>query len=498
MQKHILEYLENTVLKYGDKVAYRNGEEAITFSQVRHEAKKLSCLISEKTQRNQPVVIVMEKSIQTIIAYLAVLYSGCFYIPLDGELPDNRMQDILSVVGDCLIIADRASAERVCNEENKDRVIVFEDAPEGHGDDDRYRFSCDTDPMYVIFTSGSTGKPKGVVTSHHAAIDYIDAFAEAAEIDDTVVFGNQAPLDYVAAVRDIYLPLKCGATSVLIAKKLFTSPKLLFDLLEEYQVNTICWVVSALCIPVKLNAFKYKVPALRKVIFTGAAMPCKYLAVWQQHLPDALYINHYGPTEITASCTWYKVDHPVTADEVLPIGLPYNNTEILLLDSENRLVTETGAQGELCVRGSSLALGYYGNPELTQKSFQQNPLHSIYRDLIYRTGDIGSWGEDGLLHFHGRMDTQIKFMGHRVELGEVEIAARAMDGVEECCCFYHEEKETIWLFVESNTVDPREVTAHLKGLLPTFMVPRKIVVMEKFPLQFNGKIDRVSLKQQMK
>ena len=497
MQTHVIEYLERSSVYYADKTAYSDGNNSITFSEIRSKAMHFSKLISEKTERNSPVVIVMEKSINTIIAYLAVLYSGCFYIPLDGELPTNRMQDILSVVGNALIISDRASKDRIHNIANVDELIIFEDAPEGNGNNQRYLHSCDTDPMYVIFTSGSTGKPKGVVTSHHAVIDYLEAFTEAAQIDDTDIFGNQAPLDYVAAVRDIYLPLKCGATSVLIPKKLFTSPKLLFDFLEEQQINTICWVVSALCIPVKLNAFKYKTPNLRKVIFTGASMPCKYLAEWQKHLPDAMYINHYGPTEITASCTWYKVDHNVTADEALPIGLPYHNTEILLLSSDDQSVTAIDEQGEICVRGSSLALGYYRNPEMTQKVFQQNPLNPICRDLIYRTGDIGSWGKDGLLHFHGRMDSQIKFMGHRVELGEIELAAKAMDGIEECCCFYQEEKETIWLFVESKTVVSKDVTSHLKKLLPVFMIPRKIVVLANFPLQFNGKIDRVGLKKQI-
>ncbi len=497
MQTHVIEYLERSAIEYADRIAYRDGDKSITFAEVRTRAMRLSKLVSERIERNKPVVIVMEKSINTIIAYLAVLYSGCFYIPLDGELPANRMQDILSVVGNTLMIVDQASEERVRNMVDAGDLIVFETAPEGTGDNQRYLQSCDTDPMYVIFTSGSTGKPKGVVTSHHAAIDYIDAFADAAMIDDTDVFGNQAPLDYVAAVRDIYLPLKCGARSVLIPKKFFTSPKLLFEFLEENGINTICWVVSALCIPVKLNAFKYGVPNLRKVIFTGAAMPCKYLAVWQEHLPDAMYINHYGPTEITASCTWYRVDHKVTAEESLPIGVPYHNTEILLLDADNKLVTNVNDQGEICVRGSSLALGYYGNPEMTAKAFQQNPLNPICRDLIYRTGDIGSWGEDGLLHFHGRMDSQIKFMGHRVELGEIELAAKAMEGVEESCCFYQEEKEIIWLFIESKNVTSKDVTAHLKTLLPAFMIPRKIVVLENFPLQFNGKIDRVGLKKQM-
>ena len=174
-------------------------------------------------------------------------------------------------------------------------------------------------------------------------------------------------------------------------------------------------------------------------------MPCKYLKIGQPNLPDVMFVNQYGPTEATASCTYYVVDKQVEDDTVLPIGVPYENYRIILLN-EDGTETEKGKTGEICVSGPILALGYYGDKERTEQSFVQNPLNNNYRELIYKTGDLGSFREDGILEFHGRKDRQIKHMGHRIELGEIEETAKQIDGVEDCCSLYYKEKEQLYLF----------------------------------------------------
>ena len=221
-------------------------------------------------------------------------------------------------------------------------------------------------------------------------------------------------------------------------------------------------------------------------------MPCKYLKIWQENLPDVLYVNQYGPTESTASCTYYVVEDQVDDDTVLPIGKPYDNYKIMLLNEDNTL-TADGEIGQICVSGPILALGYYGNKEVTDASFIQNPLNPNYRELLYKTGDLGRWGEDGNLMFHGRMDRQIKHLGHRIELGEIEETAKLVEGVKDCCALYNKPKATLYLFYTGEATS-RDIVLYFRANMPAFMVPRKLINLEELPALPNGKTDMQALK----
>ena len=495
--RNILEYLEKTAAEKGDCIAFCGFSEQITFSQLQDAARRVGSALSESLTPRQPVLVLTDKKISSIISFLGVVYAGCYYLPLDADLPQTRIDSIIKTADAHVIIGEREqlaafSAAGFCGES-----LAYEDLVQAPIAFERLAAiraqACDIDPLYVIFTSGSTGNPKGVITSHQAAIDYIEAFCAVTGIDDQDILGNQAPLDYVAAVRDIYIPLKTGAKTVLLPKKLFSVPTQLFAKLNEYQVTTLCWVAPAFNLPVAFHAFeKERLERVNKVIFTGSVMSCKTLAVWQQNLPDAFYMNHYGPTEITASCTYYIVDHPVQPDEVLPIGVPFHNTQILLITEDGK-AARPGEKGEICVGGCCLALGYLNAPEQTAKNFVRNPLNAAYSQTIYRTGDIGAWDENGILWFYGRMDSQIKHMGHRVELSEIENAARAIEGISDCACLYDTEKENIYLFYEG-PADKKMIAKILREKLPGFMVPRKFVAFEKMPKLQNGKTNLTELR----
>jgi len=287
--------------------------------------------------------------------------------------------------------------------------------------------------------------------------------------------------------------VKLGASTVILPKNEFAMPTKLFETLNEYHVTTLCWSVAGVELPAKLGAFDVIKPEyVKKVCFSGSVMPCKYLKIWQQNLPDVRYVNQYGPTEATASCTYYIVKEQVEDDTVLPIGVPYENYQILLLN-EDHTQTAPGQVGEICVAGPILALGYYGNPEKTAESFLQNPLNPNYRELIYKTGDLGRFREDGILEFHGRKDRQIKHMGHRIELGEIEATACQIPGIIECCALYQKEKELLYLFY-SGEVTAKEIAVHFRKVLPAFMVPRKTVNLDAVPHLPNGKVDMQTLK----
>ena len=496
MQINVLEWLEDTVAKYENKPIFSDKEQSVTFAETLKIAQAIGSAICEKGIYRKPIAVISGRHCKTPITFLGVVYSGCFYAPIDGSLPIERINQIIDTLEPALILVDEEN-RKVLEKIDFSCDIMFAEVASEHSIDynnlkNIRRFANETDPLYVIFTSGSTGKPKGVITSHHSLMCYIDAYSEVMQINDSDILGNQSPLDYIAAIRDIYLPLKHGCSTVIIPKQLFMTPAMLFDYMNEHKVTSVGWSVSALTVPVKLNGFDHGKPeTLKKVCFSGSVMPCNALKIWQQNLKGTKFVNQYGPTEATASCTYYVVDNEVEDNDVLPIGLPYRDYRVLILD-ENGTEVEDGEQGEICVSGPVLALGYYNNPEQTARDFIQNPNNKAYRELIYKTGDIGLRRTDGILEFHGRKDRQIKHLGHRIELDEVEGVANAVGCVHESCVIYNKPKETLYLFY-SGEATKKEIAVEMRKTLPGFMIPRQIVQLEKLPKLPNGKTDMKSL-----
>lgn len=512
--KNVLEWLEATVAKYPDKPAFSDTESSITFRQVYDIARNTGAyLIGQLGVDRTPVAVFAGRKMVTPAYFLGVVYAGRPYAPIDASLPDKRIEKILENLSPRAIVADRESFEHV--ESIVDELAKSEGfyRPQIFVAEDISRFKkvvCDdsspdmlatvrrqmsmTDPLYIIYTSGSTGNPKGVMTSHLSLMTYINAYCDVMHIEGEDVLGNQSPLDYIAAIRDIYLPLKTGCSTAIIPKEYFMEPNVLFDYMNEKRVSSVGWSVSAFTILTSLGAFEETgLKSLRKICFSGSVMPCRVLRKWQKNLPEAHFVNQYGPTEATASCTYYSVDHTVEEDEVVPIGKAYDNYRVFLID-EHGNAPAVGEQGEICVCGPILALGYYNDPKRTAAAFTLNPLNKAYPERMYRTGDYGRLDEDGILHFCGRMDRQIKHMGHRVELDEVEHAANVVEGVAESCVIYNKSKEVLILFYTGDC-DRRSLALALREELPGFMVPRKIKKLEQLPKLPNGKYDMKKLEE---
>ena len=497
METSILCRLDRTAEAYADKVMFRDEASEITFGAFDRLTRSVGTFLAQKIPAGSPVAVMSGRHILTPACFLGAVRAGCFYAPMDGDMPKARLNQIIGVIRADYMLVDRAHLESARSLDFAGEIIVFEDICNTEPDEallaQRASTLACTSPLYVIFTSGSTGVPKGVITSHLSLMCYIDAVAKVLSIDDTDVLGNQSPLDYIAAVRDIYLPVSFGASTYIIPKNEFAVPTTLFETLNREKITALCWSVAGVEIPAKLGAFDVGKPEyLKKLCFSGSVMPCKYLKIWQEHLPDVLYVNQYGPTEATASCTYYVVEEKVDDDTVLPIGKPYDNYRVFLLNEDNT-PTKQGEQGEICVTGPILALGYYGNHEQTDKVFMQNPLNDKYRELIYKTGDLGSFDENGVLHFHGRKDRQIKHLGHRIELGEIEETAKKIAGVTDCCALYYKEKATLYLFYTGDA-GAKDITIYFRQNMPAFMVPRKLVALEKLPALPNGKTDMQTLK----
>lgn len=501
METSVLNRLDRTARLYPDKIIFKDSEQQITFARFDALTKAIGTALARVAAPGSPVAVMSGRHLFTPACYLGAVRAGCFYAPIDGDMPAARLNQILSVINAPVMLVDRAHLETAQKLEFNGTMIVAEDLFDTPADDDLLACRAATltavSPLYVIFTSGSTGKPKGVITSHQSLMNYIDAVAKVLSVDDTDILGSQSPLDYIAAVRDIYLPITFGASTYIIPKNEFAIPTVLFETLNRERVTTLCWSVAGVELPAKLGAFDEGKPQyLRKLIFSGSVISSKYLRIWQQAMPDVLFVNQYGPTEATASCTYYVVREQVDDDTVLPIGVPYDNYRILLLDDDDHPVPD-GEIGQICVGGPVVALGYYGNAEMTEKCFVQNPFNPNYRDIIYKTGDLGRWAPDGNLMFHGRMDRQIKHLGHRIELGEIEEFAKTIDGVDDCCSLYHKEKENLYLFYTGGAAS-RDIVLRFRASMPAFMVPRKLVQLDALPLLPNGKIDMQTLKSYFK
>lgn len=498
MQNNVLNYLNNIVKEKPDKTAYSDGTESLSFREVYLKSRGIGSFLHKKGIYKKPVVVFMRKAPKEVAAFFGVVTGGCFYVPIDEEMPMGRIQLILDNVSSPLIICDRETAEiaETFHLENGE-IAVYDDIADTPVDDraleDILHRAIDTDPIYIVFTSGSTGVPKGVAACHRSVIDYIEQLSEVLGFDGDTVFGNQSPLYFDACLKELYPTLKFGATTYLIPRSCFSIPTMLVEYLNTYKINTICWVVSALTMVSAFGTFETVKPLyLRTIAFGSEVFPIKQFRIWRQALPEAAFTNLYGPTEGTGMCCYYRVEREFAEDEMIPIGRPFENREILLLTQDGK-PAEPSEEGEICIRGTALTLGYYNDPARTAEAFVQNPLNTAYPELIYKTGDIGRLNERGELVFVSRRDHQIKHMGHRIELGEIEVNVNMLPDIQMAACIYDTEKSRIVLYYLGESTE-KDLAVALKTKLPRYMIPNRIIRLERMPFTANGKIDRVTLK----
>ena len=499
MATNILSYLENSVQKYPDKIAFADIDSALTFSELESRSKAIGTSLACKLPPRSPAVFLMEKSTALMAGFLGAVSAGCFYVLLDTKHPAARLKSVLCVLEAQILITDNAHLNIAQSLDFAGQIVLLEDLASAAIDDAALAAiraqMLDIDPLYAIFTSGSTGVPKGVVVSHRSTLDFIDTFTQTFGITHHDVIGNQAPFDFDVSVKDIYSGLCSGATVQIIPRAFFSFPTKLMDFLCERKITVLIWAVSALCFVTTMKGLDYKVPhTLQKIMFSGEVMPIKHLNIWRHFLPQVQYVNLYGPTEITCNCTYYILDRDYAESEVLPIGKAFFNEKVFLLDENDREILSADILGEICVSGTALSLGYYNDPNRTAQVFTQNPLNKYFTEPIYRTGDLAKYDSDGNLIYVTRKDFQIKHMGHRIEMGEIEAAFGAIDGVTRACCLYDAEKQRI-IGCYEGSADKKFILRALKQTLPFFMIPNSFVCLQTLPLTKNGKIDRTLLKE---
>lgn len=531
---NICEMIERSADRYPERTAFADPKKNVTFAELNELTKRTATLLMKgevcaPIEAEDGVGFYMEKSTDAVCAMMGAVRAGAFYSFIDVRQPADRAASVINVLSPKLIITDEENADALRRifvaEENanaaralagpddtdfpekrihsgiRPHMVLINDlleyARKCEPDEGLLELAaslaCDTMPLYVNFTSGSTGTPKGVAVCHRSVIDFIRVFTETFGIDHEDVLANQAPFDFDVSVKDVYSGLYTGARVQLIPRDYFSNPTVLMDYLADNEVTTLIWAVSAMCFVSIMNGLEYRTPEqINKIMFSGEVMPVKHLNKWKKFIPDATYVNLYGPTEITCNCTYYILDRDFENDETIPAGMPFANEKVFLLDEADRLVDVPDVSGEICVSGTCLALGYYRNPERTAEAFMPNPLNDRYMEMMYRTGDIGKYDADGNLIYVSRKDFQIKHMGQRIELGEIETAAMAAEGVTRACCIYDTKKKRIELFY-TGSAEKSTLLEILKQKLPPFMMPGRTVQLDEMPMNKNGKIDRNKL-----
>lgn len=496
MINNVCDFLDESVKKYKDKVAFiqiGGTREKITYGEFDAISDAVATKIINilpKTEISAPVLILLPKGIDCLISFFSVAKSGNFYTLMDEKTPKERLLKVCEILQPKVVITSKKYNFEFLNLPTlyiEDFNTFKADKPLLKELRDKH---IDTNLLYVFFTSGSTGIPKGVSITHKSVIDYTFWVCETFGVNDKEILANQAPFYFDNSILDIFSTIKSGATLHILQTINFAFPLKVVKYLKENEISMIFWVPSVLIYFANTTNIleNSNLTSLKKVLFCGEIMPNKQLNIWRKHLSWATFANLYGPTEITDVCSYYICEREFSDDEILPIGKACKNTQLLVFDDEMKLISqdEIEKKGELYVRGTGLSVGYYADKEKTASAFIQNPLHDCYDDRIYKTGDIVCYNEFGELLCFGRKDNQIKIMGHRVELGEIETILNSHSDVLNAVCIFRDEN--IYCFYQAQIdIDFKQF---LKDKLPFYMLPKTYTRVDEFKLNQNGKIDR--------
>ena len=501
---NLLELFDLSVTKNGDKIAIVDGTRTISFN----DLDKKSDILSQKIHNiaesvNRPVAVFLPKCIEAVIANIAIMKSANIFMNLDVKTPGQRLSNIVDLIEPVLIITDVKNVELINEVSGKIPILIIDDVywEENINKEtvkQQWSSVIDTDPFCIINTSGSTGTPKGVVLNHLSFLDFIYRSHEAFNIGENEIMGSLSPLVFDIYVLELCMLMYRSATIVLLPAHLSAFPVKILKIMQQQHVTFIFWVPTIMVNIANMGLLeKEPLPSLKLVWFAGEVFPTKQFNVWRKALPHTKFANLYGPIETAVDSIFYIVDRDISDNEPIPIGYAYRNTDILLLDHEDKMVTTTDVEGEICVRGSSLALGYYNNPIKTAAVFVQNPLNNHYPERIYRTGDIAIINSRNEIVFKGRKDSLIKHQGYRIELGEVEhVIVNILQLVKNGCIVYNFNKKEITLFYEnSEEISIPDFRKTLSTQLPKYMIPSSFFRENELKRNTNGKIDRLYYKE---
>lgn len=520
------EYLARQASERPGATAVVMGQERLSYGQLEVSSNQLARLLHDfGCRRGDRICIVLPKSPSAIVSMIGVLKADCAYVPIDTASPSQRIKKIVQAA-DPFAILVTASTSALVDElvalDCFDRSVVIGsiDEVDVEGSNFRSQFSrgdwgaqpsnalqftnTGEDPAHLLFTSGSTGTPKGVVIKHSNVIPFIEWAVGYFGIDASDRISGHPPLHFDLSTFDIYGAQAAGAELHLVPAPLNLMPHRLAELIRDSELSQWFSVPSMMTYLAKFDALAQgDFPALERVLWCGEVLPTPVLIHWMRRLPHVRFTNLYGPTETTIASSYHTLrECPRGDSEAIPIGIPCPDEELLVLDSQLQPVPP-GEIGDLYIAGVGLSPGYWRDDEKTRAAFMEDPRAPASGKRIYKTGDLARTGDDGLIYFLGRADTQIKSRGYRIELGEIESALSALRRLRECavvgvetggfegwtvCCAYapiEGQKE----------IKVAEVKEKLRESLPSYMLPSRWLVLDELPKNANGKIDRRELRE---
>jgi amino acid adenylation domain-containing protein len=502
-------YIKGKAAMNPDRVLIRSDAGDFTFRDLDKKCSQLAQIFfTNKTSLKNPsntgiIVTFLPKSFETISCNIASLMSGKIFTNLDIKSPKERLSKLIQNL-EPDIICTKSEFEHLLPSPLPvgtsvifvDELVFQEESNSRENFNDSSLQSIDSAPACIVNTSGSTGVPKSVVLSHVGLFDFVEWCTKEFDFSESDKVGSLSPFFFDIYLFELFLCLKEGCQMILLSESLALFPNELVERIVRDEITFLFWVPTVMVNIANLDSFSTIKPSkLKRIFYAGEPFPVKQLNYWRENLSETQIVNLYGPIEISVDCTFHVIDRTYEENESAPIGKACSNTEILILD-ENMNLIESGDTGELYVKGLGVALGYYKSEGETAKAFIQNPLHNNFRDIVYRTGDLVRKDANGDLIFVGRKDTQIKHMGYRIELGEIEKTAMSISEVRNACVVYDKEKKLIRLFTELfSEKSPEDLRKELFTMLPKYMVPSEIQILDKLPMNANGKIDRNTLAQ---
>jgi amino acid adenylation domain-containing protein len=516
MRGHLVhDYLTRSSQLVPDQVAVTDGSVSLTFSELAVETDRLAHLLrSLGVSRGDRVAYFLKRSPACITSTAGILKTGAAYIPLDQKTPDERWQKIIVDAGPSVIICDATTLKKTLDQisslRNPPPVISVDPPKDGETYEGRVFFleEADADPeaptvsegdlddvAYVLYTSGSTGAPKGVMVTHGNIRDYIDWAVSYFDITAQDRILCTAPFYFDMSTFDIFCSLATGATLSLATGSKLLFPETLARFVEQEECTIWKGVSSLLMYMCRAGVIKPgRMPSLHTVIFAGEPLDAQYLSQWMTTYPDITFYNGYGPTEATGVSLCYRVERAPEPGERIPIGTPCKNAQIVVLD-EDGLPIEAGEIGELCISGPGISQGYLNDPAKTEAAFTPPPPGCDIGEIIYHTGDLVRQNPAGDYVFISRKDHQVKWMGYRIELAEIELNLLAHTLVKDAVVLLtgienDSLTELVAFFEATEEIAPATLTAFMTKRVPPYMIPKRFIQMDSLPRNDRGKIDR--------
>ncbi|MED1799206.1 tyrocidine non-ribosomal peptide synthetase TycA [Brevibacillus porteri] len=467
-------------------IVYEN--ERLTYQELNRKANQLARALIEKGIKTDSIVgVMMEKSIENVIAILAILKAGGAYVPIDIEYPRDRIQYILQDSQTKIVITQKNVSNLVYDVGYRGPVVVIEEEQlDSRSDSNLHLPSKPTDMAYVIYTSGTTGKPKGTMLEHKGIANLQSFFQNTFGVTPADRIGQFASMSFDASVWEMFMALLTGASLYILSKQTIHD----FISFENYlNKNELTIITLPPTYLTHLNPDHFT--SLRIMITAGSAANFPLVNRWKNKVR---YVNAYGPTETSICATIWEAPSNVLLNQTIPIGKPIQNTYAYIVNEELQL-QPIGSEGELCIGGVGLARGYWNRPDLTAEKFVDNPF--VPGEKMYRTGDLAKWLPNGEIEFLGRIDHQVKIRGHRIELGEIESVLLKHEQIKEAVVIaredQHDQPYLCAYYISQLEVTPAQIREFAAQKLPAYMLPSYFVKLDKMPLTPNDKIDRKAL-----